>query len=49
MCSDINRTSFISNKGIEYPLRAGIEVDARIILEKISVVHFILRKLDFAK
>lgn len=47
--SDISRTSFVNNKGIEYPLRAGIEVDARIILEKISVVHFILRKLDFVK
>ena len=45
--SDIERTSFKSNKGIEYPLRAGIEVNARIVLEKISVMHFILRKLDF--
>ena len=47
MYSDIERTSFKSNKGIEYPLRAGIEVNARIVLEKISVMHFILRKLDF--
>lgn len=45
--SDIERTSFSNNKGVEYPLRAGIEVNARIILEKISVMHFILRKLDF--
>ncbi|MCQ2591872.1 MAG: HlyD family efflux transporter periplasmic adaptor subunit [Treponema sp.] len=47
--SDIDKTSFTSNKGIEYPLRAGIEVDARIVLEKISVLHFILRKLDFVQ
>ena len=45
--SDIERTSFKSNKGIEYPLRAGIEVNARIVLEKKSVMHFILQKLDF--
>lgn len=45
--SDISRTSFRSNKGIDYPLRAGIEVDARIVLDKMSVMHFILKKMDF--
>ena len=46
-CSDIDRVSFKNKKGQEYPLRAGIEVNARIVLEKISVIHFILRKMDF--
>lgn len=47
--SDIDKVSFTNNKGDEYPLRAGIEIDARIVLEKISIVHFILRKLDFVQ
>ena len=47
VCSDIDRVSFKNKKGQEYPLRAGIEVNARIVLEKISVIHFILRKMDF--
>ena len=47
VCSDIDKVSFKNKKGIEYPLRAGIEVSARIVLEKISVIHFILRKMDF--
>ena len=47
VCSDIDKVSFKNKKGIEYPLRAGIEVNARIVLEKISVIHFILRKMDF--
>ena len=47
VCSDIDKVSFKNKKGMEYPLRAGIEVSARIVLEKISVIHFILRKMDF--
>ena len=47
VCSDIDKVSFTNKKGQEYPLRAGIEVNARIVLEKISVIHFILRKMDF--
>ena len=47
VCSDIDKVSFKNKKGQEYPLRAGIEVNARIVLEKISVIHFILRKMDF--
>ncbi len=47
ICADIDRFTFKSKKGIEYPLKAGIEVDARIVQEKLSILHFILRKLDF--
>ena len=47
--ADIDRTLFTSRKGISYPIKAGIEVDAKIIKEKISVMHFILRKLDFVQ
>lgn len=45
--SDIDRTLFTSRHGDSYLLKAGIEVDARIIKERISVMHFICRKLDF--
>lgn len=49
VCSDIDRVSFRSKKDVEYSIRPGIEVDARIVLEKISVIHFILRKMDFVQ
>lgn len=45
---DIDRTEFEGKKNISYPLRPGIEVNARIVLEKVTVMNFILRKLDFA-
>lgn len=45
--ADIDRISFMNKKGEEYPIRAGLEIDARIVLEKINIMHFILRKLDF--
>lgn len=47
VCSNIDRVSFKSKKNVEYSIRPGIEVDARIVLEKIPVIHFILRKMDF--
>jgi len=45
--ADIDRSIFTSKQGNSYSIKAGIEVDARIVKEKISVVHFIFRKLDF--
>lgn len=47
--SDINKTSFVKNDGKEYPLRSGIEVDARIILEKVTIASYILRKMGITK
>lgn len=47
--SDIDRVIFKSKRGIEYPLKPGIEVNARIVMEKISLMNYILRKLDFIK
>lgn len=44
---DIDKVLFTNNKGDEYFIRAGIDVDARIVMEKITLLHFILRKLDF--
>ena len=47
--SDIDRTVFTSRRGNSYSIKAGIDVDARIVKERISVLHFILRKLDFVQ
>ena len=46
--SDINKTSFQNKNGKSYPLRSGIEVDARIILEKVTLASYIFRKLGFS-
>lgn len=45
--SNINKTVFKKNNGKEYNIRPGIEVDARIILEKITIASYIFRKLGF--
>lgn len=45
--ADIDKISFENNKGDVYPIKAGIEVDARIVMEKITLAYYILRKLDF--
>lgn len=47
--SDIDKTSFTNYQGREYPLRSGIEVDARIVMEKISIAAYIFRKMGFIK
>lgn len=47
--ADIDKVDFTNAKGESYLLRAGIDVDARIVMEKITLLQFILRKLDFVK
>lgn len=47
--SDIDKTIFTNRRGNSYSIKAGIEVDARIVKERISVLHFFLRKLDFVQ
>jgi multidrug resistance efflux pump len=47
--SDINKTSFVNYAGEEYPLRAGIEVDARIVMNKIQLISYIFRKMGYIK
>lgn len=47
--SDLDKTKFTNYKGTEYPVRAGIEVDARIVLEKITLVSYIFRKMGYLK
>lgn len=45
--ADIDKVSFTNRKNEEFPLRAGIEVNAVIVMEKVRLFQFILRKLDF--
>lgn len=47
--SDINKTVFQKNNGKAYNLRPGIEVDARIIMDKITIATYIFRKLGFCR
>jgi len=47
--SDIDKTSFKNYAGEEYPLRSGIEVDARIVMNKIQLLSFIFRKMGYIK
>lgn len=45
--SDIDKTNFQNKNGNSFPLRAGIEVEARIVLEKVTLASYILRKIGF--
>lgn len=45
--SDIDKTNFQNKNGKSFPLRAGIEVEARIVLEKVTLASYILRKIGF--
>lgn len=45
--TDIDRVIFANKKNENYLLRPGIEVDARIVLEKITLMSYILKKMDF--
>lgn len=44
--ADIDRTELCDRRGVEYPLRAGIETDARIVLDRLRIVSFIMRKMN---
>lgn len=45
--ADIDRIYFSNRHGDSFPIRAGLETDARIVLERKSILYFILKKLDF--
>lgn len=47
--SDIDKISFKSSEGKVFPLRSGIEVDGRIILDRISIAAYLLRKVGFVR
>lgn len=45
--ADIDRISFSNRRGESFPIRAGLETDVRIVLERKSIIYFMLKKLDF--
>lgn len=45
--ADIDRIQFSNRHGASFPIRAGLETDVRIVMERKSIIYFILKKLDF--
>ncbi len=45
--ADIDRTEFSNKRGEIFPVRAGLETDARIVLERKPIIYYVLKKLDF--
>lgn len=43
----LDSLSLKNRKNVEYKIKSGLEVNARIILERQSLLYFLLRKLDF--
>ena len=45
--ADIDRIQFSNRHGASFPIRVGLETDVRIVMERKSIIYFILKKLDF--
>ena len=45
--ADIDRINFSNRHGETFPIRAGLETDVRIVMERKPIIYFILKKLDF--
>ena len=45
--ADIDKTRFSNSKGESYPIKAGLETDARIINKKNRIIYYLLKKIDF--
>ena len=45
--ADIDRIIFSNRHGETFPIRAGLETDVRIVMERKPIIYFILKKLDF--
>ena len=45
--ADLDRVVFKNRHGDSFPVRSGLETDARIVLETESIIYYILRKIDF--
>lgn len=45
--SNIDKNDLSDKKGESYPLKVGLEVDARIVLETQPILYFLLKKMDF--
>lgn len=45
--ADIDRVNFSNRQGDSFPIRAGLETDVRIVMDRKPIIYFILKKLDF--
>ena len=45
--ADINRIVFSNRRGEKFPIRAGLETDVRIVLDRKPIIFYLLKKLDF--
>ncbi len=45
--ADIDRIFFSNRHGETFPIRAGLETDVRIVLQRKAIIYFILKRLDF--
>lgn len=45
--ANLDRALFKNRHGEAFPVRAGLETDARIVLETERIIYYILRKIDF--
>ena len=45
--ADIDRIAFSNRHGESFPIRAGLETDVRIVMERKTILYFVLKKLDF--
>ena len=45
--ADIDRTNFSNRHGETFPIRAGLETDVRIVLDRKPIIFYLLKKLDF--
>lgn len=45
--ADIDKIEFSNRHGDSFPIRAGLETDVRIVMERKPIIYFILKKLDF--
>lgn len=44
---DIDRVEFSNRHGDSFPIRAGIETNARIVIGNTTILYYILKKMDF--
>ena len=45
--ADIDRIQFTNRHGESFPIRAGLETDVRIVMERKHIIYYILKRLDF--
>lgn len=45
--ADMDKSEFSNRKGETYPVKAGLETDARIVLERDTILRLLLKKIDF--